>query len=247
MAAATSGARRSFLPSRRHRHMLRVADTQSPDRTAPTLQLGVFRGRGHEAVVRQSIRAQRVLQVLDEVLRLPASALIRSSIGEIHGVVGTWDLRLDGNRRNSRTDTEISRRLPHPRRPLMNAPSWAAAGSRCPGRRIEHIPVKSGSRTLGFLDIFFDSVTGNNCAMTVATGNVSGHATFINVCLFRCKQTSPGPTCTFDAVQCDSGAFHFFAGPVSVHAPRRCISAFGDITFRGATGSGKLSGAKHCR
>jgi hypothetical protein len=122
----------------------------------------------------------------------------------------------------------------------------AAAASSCPGNQIEHIPVMSGSTTFGFLDIYFDSSTGNNCAMTTATGSASGHATFIDVCLFRCKQTSQGSACTVEVARCDPGAFHFFAGPVSVHAPGQCISAFGDITFNGVTGSGALRGATHC-
>ncbi|HEX7838863.1 MAG TPA: hypothetical protein VF469_15405, partial [Kofleriaceae bacterium] len=74
----------------------------------------------------------------------------------------------------------------------------AVALTSCPGGRIEHIPMDSGSTTLAFLDVFFDSSTGNNCAMTVAAGNASGHASSIDVLLVRCKEASPGPTCTFE-------------------------------------------------
>lgn len=122
----------------------------------------------------------------------------------------------------------------------------AASLSSCPGTRIEHIPTPSSASPDAFLDVFFDSSTGNNCAMMVAAGSASGHASFIDVCLIRCKETSPGPTCTPDAEQCDSGAFHFFAGPVFVHAPGHCIQAFGDITFNGTTFFAELLGASHC-
>src|ERR1700753_2807932 len=92
----------------------------------------------------------------------------------------------------------------------------------------------------------FDSSTGNNCAMTVAAGPAYGHASFIDVVLYRCKQTSPGPTCTYDADPGDPGEYQFFAGPVSVHAPGRCISAFGELTYGNVTVYGELAGAKHC-
>lgn len=123
----------------------------------------------------------------------------------------------------------------------------AASGSSCPGNLIQSIPVKSGSSTFGSLDIYFDSSTGNNCAKTTATGSASGNATFIDVCLTRCKETSSGPNCTVDSIQCDPGAFHFFAGPVFEHAPGQCISANGDIVFNGVQAFGDLPGASHCR
>jgi hypothetical protein len=122
----------------------------------------------------------------------------------------------------------------------------ALSGSSCPGGRIEHIAMKSGSTTFAFLDVYFDSSTGSNCAMTVAAGSAAGHATSIDVCLVRCKETSPGKTCTFDGDSCDAGPFHSFAGPVFEHAPGQCISAFGDLTFSGITVSGDLVGATHC-
>jgi hypothetical protein len=118
------------------------------------------------------------------------------------------------------------------------------AASSCSGSRIEHIAM--GPPTYGYLDIYFDSSTGNNCAMAVASGAASGHASFIEVCLARCKQTSPGATCTPDEEECDAGPYHFFAGPVFVHAPGQCISAFGELTFNGVTVSAALPGASHC-
>jgi hypothetical protein len=120
------------------------------------------------------------------------------------------------------------------------------AGSSCPGTRIEHIPLKPGSPALGFLDVYFDSATGNNCALTVSAGSAAGKASSIDVCLIRCKETSPGPICTFDGESCDSGPFHSFAGPVFEHAPGHCISAFGDLQFGNTFVSAELSGATHC-
>lgn len=126
----------------------------------------------------------------------------------------------------------------------------ATSGSSCPGVLIDHTPVTVGS-TSGSLDVYFDNLTGNNCATMTATGQASGRASSILVCLRRCQETSPGPICTVDASQCDPspsdpGPFHFFAGPVFVHATGQCINAFGHVTFNGVTVSADLSGASHC-
>ncbi len=129
---------------------------------------------------------------------------------------------------------------------VEHAAEAAASGTSCPGNLIQSVPVTSGSSTFGSLNIYFDSSTGNNCAMTVATGNAAGNASFIEVCLTRCKETSPGPSCTTDLIVCDPGAFHFFAGPVSVHAAGQCISANGEIVFNGVPARASLQGATHC-
>lgn len=128
----------------------------------------------------------------------------------------------------------------------------AASLSSCPGVRIEHIPMKSGSTTLGFLDVYFDGSTGKNCAMTLAAGSASGHATSIDVFLTRCKQTSPSLTCTFDGTPVfepnasHPGPFHSFAGPVLLSAAKKCIYAEGGLTFNGVTVFVRLPGASHC-
>jgi hypothetical protein len=120
------------------------------------------------------------------------------------------------------------------------------SASSCSGTRIEHIPMRSGSTIYAYLDVYYDSSTDDNCAMTVGNGAAYGHATEIDVCLARCTQTSPGATCTPDAEPCDPGAYHSYAGPVIVHAPGRCISAAGYLIYDGIFVSGQLPGATHC-
>lgn len=142
--------------------------------------------------------------------------------------------------------TEPGTQTEEPTADVDHAAAAAASESSCPGNLIQSVPVTSGSSTFGSLDIYFDSSTGNNCAMTVATGSVSGHASFIEVCLTRCKETTQGPDCTTDEVVCDPGPYHFFAGPVSVHAPGQCISADGEIVFNGISARKSLEGATHC-
>src|ERR1700759_4472483 len=82
-----------------------------------------------------------------------------------------------------RADAEPSTKTEEPTAEVEHAAEVAASGSSCPGNLIQSVPVKSGSSTFGSLDVYFDSSTGSNWAMTVATGNVSGHASFIEVCL----------------------------------------------------------------
>lgn len=120
-----------------------------------------------------------------------------------------------------------------------------AAG--CSGTRIEHIPVKYGSSTYGYLDVYYNSATGKNCAMTRTTGAAYGNASYIDVYLARCTQTSSGSTCTVDSSVTDSGAFRYYAGPVSLSAANRCIFADGFIIYNGKAAYARTyPAASHC-
>lgn len=120
-----------------------------------------------------------------------------------------------------------------------------AAG--CSGTRIEHIPVKYGSSTYGYLDVYYNSATGKNCAMTRATGAAYGNASYIDVYLARCTQSSPGSTCTVDSSVADPGPFHYYAGPVSLSAANRCIFADGFIIYNGKAAYARTyPAASHC-
>src|SRR3954471_20011357 len=85
---------------------------------------------------------------------------------------------------------ESSKTAEPPTAELEQPAELVTSSSSCSGTRIEHIATPSSSAPEAFLDIFFDSSTGNNCAMMVGAGSAAGHASFIDVCLIRCKETS---------------------------------------------------------
>lgn len=130
------------------------------------------------------------------------------------------------------------------------APS-AHAASLCAGSRIEHIPIGQATAPVGYLDVFFDAATGNNCAVTMSTGALDGQAKYMYVELVRCKETDPATFCTFDQVAEDGGSYKNYAGPVSVYAPSNCIFAFGEIhvgPVKLTADTGRATGkmASHC-
>jgi hypothetical protein len=111
--------------------------------------------------------------------------------------------------------------------------SASAAG--CSGSLVEHKPMYgdgggSYSGIIGYLDIYYNSSTGNNCAMTRTAGAGYGHGDEIHVRLWRCTQTNPSTTCTRDStIQRDEGFYSYYAGPVTVNSPTKCIHAEGFI------------------
>ncbi|GAA0378451.1 hypothetical protein GCM10009530_31340 [Microbispora corallina] len=118
----------------------------------------------------------------------------------------------------------------------LSAPAQAANG--CSGSRIEHIPMydeKYGTLT-AYLDVYYDSSTGNNCAATVATGEGYGTLKGMYVLLVKCSQTTPDRTsCTNIGSKRDPassgtyGDYYYYAGPVTVYSPNNCIFAEGGI------------------
>lgn len=106
----------------------------------------------------------------------------------------------------------------------------------CPGMRIvDPIPLEHEGTLYGHLEVYYDNATGINCAMTRAAEGAEGNATWIDVQLRRCTQTSEGPVCNEDAVVRDCGLYEFYAGPVSLQAPGKCINARGALTYNGQT------------
>ncbi|GIH21538.1 hypothetical protein Raf01_97100 [Rugosimonospora africana] len=146
----------------------------------------------------------------------------------------------------------------------LSAPAQAANG--CSGSRIEHIAMHDDTYgyLMAYLDVYYDSSTGNNCAATVATGDLSyGVLKGMYVILVKCSQTTPNRTsCTNIGSQRDPasagtyGNYYYYAGPVTVYSPNNCIFAEGSIESywnNGATthsyGSTRVSTgyqASHC-
>ncbi|GAA1313013.1 hypothetical protein Psi02_68730 [Planotetraspora silvatica] len=119
----------------------------------------------------------------------------------------------------------------------LSAPAQAANG--CSGSRIEHIPMRDDTYDdlMAYLDVYYDSSTGNNCAATVATGpNSEGILKGMYVVLVKCSQTTPNKTsCTNIGSKRDPaspgtyGRYYYYAGPVTVYSPNNCIFAEGAI------------------
>jgi hypothetical protein len=123
----------------------------------------------------------------------------------------------------------------------LASPASGATGS-CPGSRIEHVPVKVGTTVLSYLNVYYDSSTGKNCARNDKTSVMAGNPSYTYVVLQRCSQTVPGSSCTVTAEQEDPalGAWDTwyvsYAGPVTVSAAGHCIHAMAassDSWFQG--------------
>lgn len=139
------------------------------------------------------------------------------------------------------------------------APSASAAATGaygCSGSEIDTYQVKTtGGTVYGNVHLYYDSSTGKNCAVNVATSAGGyGTPTFKFVMLVKCVAgTVAGSTCTQDTYSQDPSTtgvtYSQYAGPVNLSAAGRCISVTGIISLSSgptssqATYTGK---ATHC-
>ncbi|GGY85603.1 hypothetical protein [Streptomyces nitrosporeus] len=135
--------------------------------------------------------------------------------------------------------------------------SAAAAGAYgCAGNQIDSYQVKtSGGAVYGNIYLYYDSSTGKNCAVNVATSaGAYGKPTFKFVMLVKCVAgTSAGSTCVQDTYIQDptnTGVnYSQYAGPVSISAAGRCISVTGIISLSSGPTSSQAAytgNATHC-
>lgn len=130
---------------------------------------------------------------------------------------------------------------------VANAPN-ASAASACSTNLVDSKPLRSPSGAnsgIGRLELYYNSSTGNNCAMVVHTGASYGVAAETYVSIIRCAETVWDGKCDggsgFDS---DYGNFSYYAGGVRVHAPNNCISTQGSIKWNGVYHTAKIGG--HC-
>jgi hypothetical protein len=139
--------------------------------------------------------------------------------------------------------------------PLLGGTPSTAQAAGCSGALIEHRPIR-GDRTgnlFGYLDVYYNSSTGRNCARTVSSARTWGVAKPMYVGLYKCSQTRRGG-CTVVAKAEDKanftyGSYAYYAGPRSLYAAGHCIAARGDIQFRGEHGAAftpNYPGGSHC-
>lgn len=132
---------------------------------------------------------------------------------------------------------------------LSLTPSAYAAGYGCSGTLIDTYRVVAypGGDLYGRYYLYYDSSTGVNCGVTVAT-STGGYGVpkpmiaEIDVCGTSTAGNSCNPIVTADD---DRGNYSNYAGPVSVKAAGRCIAIFGAITWNGKTGFAETR-ATHC-
>ncbi len=117
------------------------------------------------------------------------------------------------------------------------APAAEAGSGTCGGSLIARKVAHDGNGTaVGELVVYYNSSTGNNCARFNHLGPSYGVARETNVFIERCLTNNPNNDCfnTGGPSDYDNGTYAYYAGPVSVHAPNKCVRAFGYILWNGA-------------
>ncbi|MFE0457850.1 hypothetical protein ACFW1A_01150 [Kitasatospora sp. NPDC058965] len=117
------------------------------------------------------------------------------------------------------------------------APMASASGYGCSGNLIgsfSDIERNSGA-TWGTLYVYYDSSTGDNCAVNVAnSAGYYGTLTYKDVTLKECAETSPSVSCHPTSTVADPTTpytrYYDYAGPVRLHAPGHCIYADGTLS-----------------
>jgi hypothetical protein len=135
---------------------------------------------------------------------------------------------------------------------LQAMPANATHIAGCYGTRQEHVPLKSGTTVIGYVDLYYSSANnGTNCVKTTSAGPSAGVTKFMLAKIYRCTGRA-GSLCSdaggFDQRDEDKGQFQSFAGPVSVTGTSgRCVSFVGLVTWAGQQiGGGSSPRAVHC-
>jgi hypothetical protein len=121
---------------------------------------------------------------------------------------------------------------------LVLAPAASAAEYGCGGSRIDSYPITGQipigtDRTFGYIYLYYDSSTGKNCAVTVATETGGyGDSKPMYLRIDRCKEMVYTGNCAGTDSAKDSGDYLYQAGPRSVSAANHCVRVVGKITYR---------------
>ncbi|GAA3709305.1 spore-associated protein A [Nonomuraea antimicrobica] len=92
---------------------------------------------------------------------------------------------------------------------------------------IASYPITANFATKGYLEVYYSAATQQNCALAVGTGDTYGKKTFKRVVIGL--STKP-------ATDEDKGDFAYYAGPVYVKAPGKCIDVEGYVEDASAVG-----------
>lgn len=137
--------------------------------------------------------------------------------------------------------------------PSANASTAVPAGAYgCSGDKIDTYAVKASNGTLfGNIYLYYDSSSGMNCAVTVATAAGGyGVSTLKGVNLALCDEGSTeGGVCPTQKIVSDDHNYFDYAGPVKLAAAGRCIGVYGyTYSASGVFGeNANPSTATHCK
>lgn len=109
----------------------------------------------------------------------------------------------------------------------------AHAASLCSGSLIASNSISSNGTAIGELDVYYNSYTGENCAITQSGGPSWGVQKSMTVYLTICQQASAGWSCGGPSSVYDSGNYYYYAGIVGIGARGQCIYAAGSIVWNG--------------
>ncbi|WP_460350302.1 hypothetical protein [Actinoallomurus acanthiterrae] len=129
-----------------------------------------------------------------------------------------------------------------------------SSGSSCVGNLVESDQLKAPSgNVLGFLSIYWDGATGENCATVTSSSIDWGVSKPMYAWISACKTDTPNTTCygAPPGVREDppggfgTANYSYQAGPVSVPAVGHCIMAGGQIAYNGETAE-YITPTSHC-
>ncbi|MFE6682850.1 hypothetical protein [Streptomyces sp. NPDC057729] len=139
---------------------------------------------------------------------------------------------------------------------LFMSPSANAASYGCASSEIDSYALKtSGGVTNGTIHLFYDSSSGKNCAVAVASSAGGyGAPTLKMVWLMKCPAGYKAWASCDDAHDAyvqdpavgSSTKYSQYAGPVSLSAAGRCIAVGGSITSPSGTNAHCTTYATHC-
>jgi hypothetical protein len=119
------------------------------------------------------------------------------------------------------------------------------------GSLIETDKLTYNGTTYGYLNIYYNSSNGYNCAETTSASATYGKSKYMYVELDVCKETSPGNTCTVLSYNApytdyDGGTYSYYAGPAGVNGKGHCITPYAEIDLNGQIAEYGVGKAVHC-
>ena len=121
------------------------------------------------------------------------------------------------------------------------------ADDACGGTLIDYKPVQINGENVGQLHLYYNSTSGNNCAIFYHAGPTWGKPLITSVELYVCKpnRDNCGVWQRDPWWKRDDGKYSYHAGPVRIDGRDRCVKSVGYIEYKGKTGV--AVSAVHCR
>ncbi|MEU7339927.1 MULTISPECIES: hypothetical protein [unclassified Streptomyces] len=127
---------------------------------------------------------------------------------------------------------------------LLWAPAASAGAYGCGGSEVGTYPVDADNGVrYGWIHVYYDSSTGKNCAVNVATSAGGyGKAKRMYMHLMECSSGSVRSYEDCRVIEDDTDVrtdYKYYAGPVSVTAPDHCLIMTGSISYNGQDAIGR--------